>query len=863
MTVRRAVVSRIPRHWLVLLLLTLGVAGGALWLLTRLPPTTYSLGVDGDQQYHANFYPREADELHTFRWSSTKSHVLLHGTGTTPVVAAFRVFSDPAHPKTVTLQATRAETDNPGPIYAAFATAPQPGWRDYAVLLPRHAISDATLHAVALYVNSDPIHRPGENDGRKLGVPLASVHVTPVVAPPAMGGMLYRAGVLAWLVLLVGGGLLWLRQTVRPTVSPWWAVGGAAVVAGGVLAALFLRPYWLAMVLPATPWALGLATLVLAGVSLASRRLPARWQQPAALGSVVLLAVAAIFLYTQMAVLAGVLLAGTAVVLLVLLAPALPTPGDGQAPALARRTERLLLGGIVLVALGLRFVQLDVLPYGLWRDEARHGLFALRIADSASYRPVYIASGGVNMPALGLYPFALALELWGVHIWTMRVFTALAGALTVLPLYALVRRLFGRGDVALLAAALLAFSSWHIAISRFSFPTVFDPLLTLTGLWLLLAALEYTGRRRWLALLAAVGAGLCIGIALQTYHSGRVAVLLAGTMGGLWLVAHRARWRTALLCGGATLVGLLLISSPYIVYALDNPSAFNDRVGDVALISEKNLQGQPMLAVLDDSLGRHMLMFHAQGDRNSRHHAPDLALLDPLTGIGMLAGLALLLRAWRDWRTLWLASGMLWGLAPSLFAVNGPHAMRAIGALALAVTLAALGWWYLLRLLPLAVPRVVQARRAMPIAAAVVLGVALVANSWVYFQFAPSEPRVWTSFYPIHTQMGSYVRDYANTRAGDATQRLYVHERLAENAVFAYLTYGLPISTFGDDGLDDAPPPDALLVFSGYSYHDDVDRFAEYLGSNPQPVAVGPLLPDRVRPAFVVYAVRAAESDRP
>ncbi len=77
----------------------------------------------------------------------------------------------------------------------------------------------------------------------------------------------------------------------------------------------------------------------------------------------------------------------------------------------------------------------------------------------------------------------LALRIWGIHDWTLRTITALAGALAILPLYALVRRLYDV-RIALLAAALLAFSHWDISISRFSFPTIFDPLLQLTALWL-------------------------------------------------------------------------------------------------------------------------------------------------------------------------------------------------------------------------------------------------------------------------------------------------------------------------------------------------------------------------------------------
>ena len=41
----------------------------------------------------------------------------------------------------------------------------------------------------------------------------------------------------------------------------------------------------------------------------------------------------------------------------------------------------------LLLALALRMWDLGGLPFGLWRDEARHGLVALRILDDPDYRP--------------------------------------------------------------------------------------------------------------------------------------------------------------------------------------------------------------------------------------------------------------------------------------------------------------------------------------------------------------------------------------------------------------------------------------------------------------------------------------------
>ena len=155
-----------------------------------------------------------------------------------------------------------------------------------------------------------------------------------------------------------------------------------------------------------------------------------------------------------------------------------------------------MLAILLVAALGLRFYRLGDLPYGLWRDEGRHGLVALQMLADPGYRPAYIANR-VDLPGMGLLPFTLPLRVWGIEIWSLRTITALAGALTILPLYGLTRRLFGRSTLALLAAGLLAVSSWSITISRFSFPTIFDPLLQVTGLWLLLVGLQWlTNDRR-------------------------------------------------------------------------------------------------------------------------------------------------------------------------------------------------------------------------------------------------------------------------------------------------------------------------------------------------------------------------------
>jgi hypothetical protein len=764
-------------------------------LLLSFPPAwMLDAGAPQAGRFLAGFYAPEEAAGATFRWSGPDGRLRLHGAGTRPFTLDLRLFGlqRPHRGDSHTLRlAHEART------YATFTLHNTAEWRVYRVLLPPGATTDPLGDALPLELRTASYTPgPGADDGRRLGVALDWLRITPLDAAPALLALpLPRALLLTWLVGIMGYGLWVIGH------GPW-AMGGVLLLGAALLAFAALSPYVLAWALPATPWTLALATLVLA---IGSRR-----------GAI-----------------------------------------DYRLSALDYRLSALGLALIVVLALALRLYQLDTLPYGLWRDEARHALVALRMLEDPDYRPIYEPRNGVHLPGLGLAPFALALEVWGIHVWSLRTVTALAGALTVLPLYALVRRLSGRVDVALLAAAFLAVSSWHISLSRFSFPTVFDPLLSLSGLWLLLVALApgETPRRVPLRVGAALLGGVCLGLAAQTYHTGRLAPLAAALLVGLLLAFAPQQWRRWLGVGALGALALALTVSPLVGYALRHPESFNDRVGTVFLLHPEVVEARPPLAVLDASLGRHLLMFNVEGDSNGRHHAPGAPLLDYATGAGFVVGVLLLLRGWRDWRSLFVLGLLALGLLPSLLAVEGPHAMRSIGALPAACIAAALGWLavarWLTHRLPDGAPH--AAARRLPL---LVLALALALNVWLYFGQMPTNPRVWVSFYPVHTQVGAYLRERANTHNTADLRHIYVARKLTRNPVFDYLAHDLRVETFASDDLSRPAPPEALFVFSGYTYQEDVRHLRPYLGPDPEPLIRGPNLPGTDAPSFVVYQAR-------
>jgi 4-amino-4-deoxy-L-arabinose transferase-like glycosyltransferase len=474
-------------------------------------------------------------------------------------------------------------------------------------------------------------------------------------------------------------------------------------------------------------------------------------------------------------------------------------------------------------------------------------------ADSA-YRPVYVTDLRVQLPGLGLAPFAAALQLFGVHLWTMRLVTGIAGALTVLPVYALVSRLGGRRDVALLAALLVAISSWQIAISRFSFPTIFEPLLTWGGLWLFDRALRPKDGRASRPLrigLTSLLAGVCFGLAAQTYHIGRFAPLMGGLL-ALAILNERRQWKGWLLGVIPAVLGCLLVLAPLIVYALRQPDDFNGRVSAVFVLSEEARQGRAPLAALDDSLRRHLLMFNVAGDLNGRHHAPGRPMLDYVTGLGFLLGVAALLRRIAGWRSLFLLAALGVGLLPSALSVDAPHGMRAFEAAPLSCAIAAIGLAELLRMIW---PDAARPRRIVAWGASVALALALALNAWVYFAIMPPNPEVFLGFYPVQSQMGVYVRDAAGAPGGG---RIYVPRTVVADEVFAFLSAGLPVETFEGAMLSAPPQPGDRFLISGYFAEQEVAALAPFLGANPQPLAAGPGFPDGRGPTFFVYQIPVA-----
>lgn len=332
----------------------------------------------------------------------------------------------------------------------------------------------------------------------------------------------------------------------------------------------------------------------------------------------------------------------------------------------------------LLVAAALRLWALEALPPGVWYDEAANLIDARFVL--AGERPIFF-EGNQGREPLFIYLVAATQAVIGPQPLALRLPAVAAGLLSVALLSPLARRLLGP-PAALPALAVGAVTLWAVSLSRLGLRAGLLPLLAaFTLYWLERARQE--GRP-----LLALPAGLGLGLSLYTYLAARALPAVVLAYGLLTLACWPGpggRWRWGLSLGlvftGAALVGL-----PLALYARAHPHLFFERA--------QNLGGLGRLETLTpmDLVAPAVALLLA-GDPQPRHNLPGRGVFDPLLGTFFVAGGLLLLRRWRTPATALLA---LWTgglLGPMVLAGEGPHFLRASGALPalLLIPAAALG----------------------------------------------------------------------------------------------------------------------------------------------------------------------------
>lgn len=342
-----------------------------------------------------------------------------------------------------------------------------------------------------------------------------------------------------------------------------------------------------------------------------------------------------------------------------------------------RLRPRALPLALLFIALGLgiafRLYLLSSKPFGIWFDEAQNGIIADRMVQDSHYRPVFITEYlGTNRPALPVYVYALGVQLLGRDILALRSVSAVAGMLTLVPLFLLGRELFG-WRVGALATFLLAVMRWHLNFSRLAMEPIWGPFFTVAALYFLVRGVKHG---RWYDFAAS---GLFLGLGLYFYWAFLLVPLLYATY-----TAHsflmRQSAKLAPLAAGALIVAVVgfLVYSPVAVYGYQHPTTYQARAHQVSITNDKDW-GDTIAAVVRTTR-KHVLMFNSQGDSNGRHNLSGSPMLDKFTAVFFVLGIGLSLsRIWQP-RYFLLIAWLVVLLQPAIWSVEfeAPQALRGI-----------------------------------------------------------------------------------------------------------------------------------------------------------------------------------------
>lgn len=241
--------------------------------------------------------------------------------------------------------------------------------------------------------------------------------------------------------------------------------------------------------------------------------------------------------------------------------------------------HRLALLGIFLLAVFMDFYQLGQNGFDSYYPPAvRSMMDSWHNFFFAAYDPGGYTS--LDKPPLGFWLQVISAKIFGLNPASVLLPQALAGVLSVLLLYYLVRRRFGV-VAGLIAALVLAVSPVSVVTNR---NVTIDSTLALTllvGAWAVLRAAE-TGRLRWLLLCAfIVGIGFNIKM-MEAY-------LVVPAFGLLYLLAAPTSVRRRVLHLALALLVLLAVSLSWATVVDLTPASQRPHVGTTQDNSELSL----------------------------------------------------------------------------------------------------------------------------------------------------------------------------------------------------------------------------------------------------------------------------------
>ena len=318
--------------------------------------------------------------------------------------------------------------------------------------------------------------------------------------------------------------------------------------------------------------------------------------------------------------------------------PEVPEPDDRR----SRLRDAMLFAAILAVGVALRWIAPRQIPPGVSDDAVYEVQAALRRPGTVPWLggTLFHEGGGRPLVSYLYVKFCeLIFRVFGRGDVGLLALSAVGGSLTLPAIYWLGREL-GARRVALVATALTAFAMTPLVISRWmSIAALLLPLVL--GAAAATLRTIRTDRLAW-----AVLAGLLLGLSLHTYVAAW-AIAAAFVIFVLRMLSGPRKWKLVFVSGAATLVAFL----PFAVAFLEYPGHLGGRTYDASFLTPSRSASLPpgngpvavLLRLLHSTIQYTGTLLWT-GDSTARNGLPGRPAFSVLVGFAALIGVTL---SWR------------------------------------------------------------------------------------------------------------------------------------------------------------------------------------------------------------------------
>lgn len=377
-----------------------------------------------------------------------------------------------------------------------------------------------------------------------------------------------------------------------------------------------------------------------------------------------------------------------------------------------KKSTLFIFLGIILIATVLRFWQLGRVPLSPDWDEVSLGYNAFSILHTGKDEygktlPIVLQSFGDYKPALYTYLTIPSIAVFGLTVFALRFPSAVFGILSVVFVFFLVRELFKKDTLALIASFLLAIAPWSLQFSRVAFETNVGVALNIFGALFFVKGLK----KPWLF----IGSAIIFALNIYVYQSEKIFTpllvvllicvfyqdlkilskkfLISFFLVGIFVALPMILYTFFGTGGLARVQGVSILSSNTLSQTIANRHVYNvthhDTIG-LLLNNKWTVYGKTILANYLSHYDLNWLFITGDIDR---HHAPDMGLLYlfelPAIGVGIYQ---LLFGKWSKKTKLLIFGWFLLAPLPAAITQDVPHAVRTMNFLPAYQIFAALGF---------------------------------------------------------------------------------------------------------------------------------------------------------------------------